>query len=196
MRACYLHNSNFTSVIVKVKKVLYFLRFVLRCRIFAVMWEGKMKLAEIISAFHKLHFAKILQLYLRKSLVIVNVPENCNHICAKIIFVKFVMSVHPCGGESWHCDSPQGFKYYLPQAARRHSFLTTICNCFVVLVFLFVSYFHLLTASDAESMVFTRNLPWIFENMSRLRSLGMLIIFTQMFKLDSYNSQNSQKSVL
>ena len=94
MRACYLHNSNFTSVIVKVKQVLYFLRFVLRCRIFAVMWEGKLKLTERISPFHKLHFAKILQLYLRKSL------ENCNHICAKIIFVKFVMSVHPCGGES------------------------------------------------------------------------------------------------
>ena len=94
------------------------------------------------------------------------------------------------------CDSLQGFKYYLPQAARRHCFLTSICHCFVVLVFLFVSYFHLLTASDAESMVFTRNLPWIFENMSRLRSLGMLIIFTQMFKLDSYNSQHSQKSVL
>ena len=94
MRACYLHNSNFTSVIVKVKQVLYFLRFVLRCRIFAVMWEGKLKLTERISPFHKLPFAKILQLYLRKSLVIVNVPENCNHICAKIIFVKLVMSVH------------------------------------------------------------------------------------------------------
>ena len=61
---------------------------------------GKLTLIERISPVQKLNFAKILQLYLRKSLVIVNVQENCNHICAKTRLVKFVMSVHPCGGES------------------------------------------------------------------------------------------------
>ena len=31
--------------------------------------------------------------------MIVYVQENCNRICAKIIFAKFVMSVHPCRGK-------------------------------------------------------------------------------------------------
>ena len=108
MRACYLHNSNFTSVIVKVKKVLYFLIFVLRCRIFSVMLEGKLKLTERISPFHKLPFAKILHILLRKSLVIVNVPENCNHICAKIIFVKLLCLCILVGGKVDTATLPRG----------------------------------------------------------------------------------------